>query len=62
MATLHNEGEIKRKDIRIGDTVIIHKAGDIIPEIIESLADLRDGSEEPYEMPTHCPECSTKLV
>ncbi len=62
MATLHNEGEIQRKDIRIGDTVIIHKAGDIIPEIIESLKDLRDGSEQPFKMPTHCPECNTKLV
>jgi DNA ligase (NAD+) len=62
MATLHNEGEVLRKDIRIGDTVIIHKAGDIIPEIIESLKDLRDGSETPFEMPTHCPECNTQLV
>lgn len=62
MATLHNEGEIRRKDIRIGDTVIIHKAGDIIPEVIESLADLRDGSEKPFVMPVHCPECKTKLV
>lgn len=62
MATLHNEGEIIRKDIRIGDTVIIHKAGDIIPEIIKSLTDLRDGSEQPFVMPTHCPECKTKLV
>lgn len=61
MATLHNEGEIKRKDIRIGDTVIIHKAGDIIPEIIESLDDLRDGSEKEFIMPTHCPECGTEL-
>lgn len=61
MATLHNEGEILRKDIRIGDTVIIHKAGDIIPEIIESLADLRTGSEKKFIMPTHCPECNTEL-
>lgn len=62
MATLHNEGEVQRKDIRIGDTVIIHKAGDIIPEIIESLADLRDGSEQPFVMPTDCPECGTTLI
>lgn len=61
MATLHNEGEVHRKDIRIGDTVIIHKAGDIIPEIVESLSDLRDGSEQSFVMPTHCPECQTKL-
>ena len=62
MATLHNEGEIKRKDIRIGDTVIIYKAGDIIPEVVEPLIKLRDGSEKPFKMPTHCPECETKLV
>lgn len=61
MATLHNEGEVRRKDIRIGDTVIIHKAGDIIPEVVESLQKLRDGSEEVFVMPTHCPECSTSL-
>lgn len=62
MATLHNEGEIARKDIRIGDTVIIHKAGDIIPEVIEPLIKLRTGTEKPFVMPTHCPECNTKLV
>ncbi len=61
MATLHNEGEIKRKDIRIGDTVIIHKAGDIIPEVVEPLVKLRNGSEKVFVMPTHCPECNTKL-
>ncbi|MGI9027322.1 MAG: NAD-dependent DNA ligase LigA [Candidatus Saccharimonadales bacterium] len=62
MATLHNEGEVLRKDIRIGDTVIIHKAGDIIPEIIESLPKLRTGAEKPFVMPIDCPECQTKLV
>lgn len=62
MATLHNEGEIVRKDIRIGDTVIIHKAGDIIPEIIEALADLRNGSEKPFTMPKNCPDCNTGFV
>lgn len=62
MATLHNEGEIKRKDIRIGDTVVVHKAGDIIPEVIGPLVKLRDGSERPYVMLTHCPECNTQLV
>lgn len=62
MATLHNQGEIKRKDIRIGDTVVIQKAGDIIPEVVEPLIKLRNGSEKPYEMPTHCPECNTRLV
>jgi len=62
MATLHNEGEIKRKDIRVGDTVIIHKAGDIIPEVVEPLVKLRDGSEKPFVMPTNCPECNTELI
>jgi len=62
MATLHNEGEIKRKDIRVGDTVIVHKAGDIIPEVVEPLITLRTGAEQPFVMPTHCPECNTKLV
>jgi DNA ligase (NAD+) len=62
MATLHNESEILRKDIRVGDTVIVHKAGDIIPEVIEPLVTLRDGSEKVFEMPWHCPECNTKLV
>ena len=62
MATLHNEGEVKRKDIRIGDTVIIQKAGDVIPEVVRPLPELRDGSEKPFKMPTHCPDCGTKLV
>jgi DNA ligase (NAD+) len=62
MATLHNEGEVKRKDIRIGDTVIIHKAGDIIPEVIEPLVTLRTGAEKPFVMPTHCPDCQTELT
>lgn len=62
MATLHNEGEIARKDIRIGDTVIVHKAGDIIPEVVEPLVKLRDGTEKIFKMPTHCPDCGTKLI
>jgi DNA ligase (NAD+) len=62
MATLHNESEIRRKDIRVGDTVVVQKAGDIIPEVVEPLLKLRDGSEKPFVMPTHCPECNTKLV
>src|SRR5207245_985976 len=62
MATLHNESEIARKDIRVGDTVVVHKAGDIIPEIIEPLKQLRDGSEKEFKMPKLCPECNTKLV
>jgi DNA ligase (NAD+) len=62
MATLHNESETLRKDIRVGDTVIVHKAGDIIPEVIEPLVKLRDGSEKAFIMPAQCPECHTKLV
>lgn len=62
MATLHNESEIKRKDIRKGDTVIVHKAGDIIPEVVEPLIKLRDGSEKPFIMPKNCPECNTELI
>ncbi|MBI5357852.1 NAD-dependent DNA ligase LigA [Candidatus Saccharibacteria bacterium] len=62
MATLHNEGEVARKDIRIGDTVAVHKAGDIIPEVIEPFVKLRDGSEKKFIMPDICPECGTKLI
>lgn len=62
MATLHNEGEVHRKDIRIGDTVIVQKAGDVIPEVVEPLVKLRDGSEKEFVMPTHCPDCNTELV
>ena len=62
MATLHNQSEVRRKDIRVGDTVIVHKAGDIIPEVVEPLIKLRDGSEKPFVMPQACPECNTKLV
>ncbi len=61
MATLHNESEVARKDIRVGDTVIIHKAGDIIPEVVEPLIKLRTGSEHKFVMPKTCPECGTKL-
>jgi len=62
MATLHNEGEAHRKDIRIGDTVIIQKAGDIIPEVLQPLTELRGGSEKKFVMPKNCPDCSTPLV
>jgi DNA ligase (NAD+) len=62
MATLHNEDEIKRKDIRIGDTVVVRKAGDIIPEVVEPLPKLRDNNERQFTMPQRCPECDSKLV
>lgn len=62
MATLHNDDEIKRKGILVGDTVVVHKAGDIIPEVVEPLASLRDGTEKQFVMPKNCPECDEQLV
>ena len=56
-ATLHNAGFIAERDVRIGDTVIVRKAGDIIPEILASIPSLRDGSEQVFSMPTVCPSC-----
>ena len=56
-ATLHNEDEIKRLDIKIGDTVVLHKAGDVIPEIVEVLKNLRTGQEKNFHMPKTCPIC-----
>ncbi|MDA8233455.1 MAG: NAD-dependent DNA ligase LigA [Clostridia bacterium] len=61
-ATLHNEDIIREKDIRIGDTVIIHKAGDVIPEVVEVLKDKRTGQERVFEIPNVCPECGTETV
>jgi DNA ligase (NAD+) len=61
-ATLHNEDFIREKDIRIGDSVIIKKAGDIIPEVVNVVPDRRTGEELPFVMPTHCPECASELV
>ncbi|MBU1682826.1 NAD-dependent DNA ligase LigA, partial [Patescibacteria group bacterium] len=61
-ATLHNEDEIERKDIRIGDTVIIQKAGDVIPEVVEVLKDLRTGKEKKFKMPLRCPVCSGAII
>ncbi|GLH65468.1 NAD-dependent DNA ligase LigA [Parageobacillus sp. G301] len=61
-ATLHNEDFIRQKDIRIGDSVIIKKAGDIIPEVVNVVPDRRTGEELPFVMPTHCPECASELV
>ena len=61
MATLHNQGEVERKDIRIGDTVIIQKAGDIIPEVVRPLTELRTGNEKRFFMPENCPECGKAL-
>ncbi|AFM16619.1 DNA ligase, NAD-dependent [Mycolicibacterium chubuense NBB4] len=62
LATLHNGSEVKRKGVLIGDTVVIRKAGDVIPEVLGPVVDLRDGTEREFEMPTHCPECGTELA
>ena len=62
MATLHNAGEVARKGVLIGDTVVIRKAGDVIPEVLGPVAELRAGRElRAFEMPTHCPECGAEL-
>ncbi|HZC69754.1 MAG TPA: NAD-dependent DNA ligase LigA [Jatrophihabitans sp.] len=61
-ATLHNQWEIERKGVLIGDTVVLRKAGDVIPEIVSPVVALRDGSEQKFEMPTHCPSCGTALA
>ncbi|MGC3993292.1 MAG: NAD-dependent DNA ligase LigA [Propionicimonas sp.] len=60
-ATLHNASEVQRKGVLIGDTVVLRKAGDVIPEVLGPVADLRDGTERPFVMPTHCPACGTEL-
>ncbi|MCJ0910178.1 NAD-dependent DNA ligase LigA [Mammaliicoccus sciuri] len=61
-ASLHNEDLIHEKDIRIGDKVVIKKAGDIIPEVVKSIVDERSEDSEVYHMPTHCPSCEHELV
>ncbi|SIS65582.1 NAD-dependent DNA ligase LigA [Salimicrobium flavidum] len=61
-ASLHNEDLIKERDIRIGDTVVIKKAGDIIPEVLRVVEDERSGEEVPFSMPDTCPECGSDLV
>ncbi len=61
-ATLHNAFEVERKGVLIGDSVVLRKAGDVIPEIVGPVADLRDGTERAFTMPTHCPECQTELA
>jgi DNA ligase (NAD+) len=60
-ATLHNAEEIVRKGVLIGDTIVIRKAGDVIPEVLGPVLDKRTGSERAFVMPTHCPECSAEL-
>jgi DNA ligase (NAD+) len=62
MATLHNIDEVGRKGVLIGDTVVVRKAGDVIPEIVGPVVEARTGAEHAFVMPTHCPECGTELV
>ncbi len=61
-ATLHNMDNIKDKDIRIGDTVVVRKAGDIIPEVVRSVKEKRSGNETPFEMPLFCPQCGAPVI
>lgn len=61
MATLHNAQEVERKAVLIGDMVFLRKAGEIIPEVLGPVVEVRDGSERPFVMPTHCPQCGTAL-
>jgi DNA ligase (NAD+) len=61
-ATLHNQSEIERKDLRIGDTVLIQRAGDVIPEVVKPIVEKRDGSEKVVVFPVNCPECGHGLV
>ncbi|MBN1258374.1 NAD-dependent DNA ligase LigA [Candidatus Peregrinibacteria bacterium] len=61
-ATLHNEDEIERKDVRIGDTVVIQKAGDVIPEVVKVLTELRTGKERKFKMPLRCPVCHGAII
>ncbi len=61
-ATLHNEDEIERKDVQIGDTVVIQKAGDIIPEVVSAMTDLRNGTEKKFKFPKRCPVCASQVI
>ena len=60
-ATLHNSDEIERKDLRIGDLVLVQRAGDVIPEVVKPIVEARDGSERPVRFPSYCPECGHRL-
>ncbi len=61
-ATLHNQDEIARKDVRIGDMVVVQRAGDVIPQVVEVLENKREGSAPPYEIPNHCPACGSLAI
>lgn len=61
-ATLHNEDEIRRKDVKVGDWVVVHKAGDVIPEIVKVIKERRDGSQKEFRMPDKCPVCRSDVI
>jgi DNA ligase (NAD+) len=61
-ATLHNEEEIRRKDLRLGDAVLVQRAGDVIPEVVKPILERRTGCEQPIVMPSHCPSCESRLL
>ncbi|GAC1683631.1 MAG: NAD-dependent DNA ligase LigA [Ktedonobacteraceae bacterium] len=61
-ASLHNEGDIQRKDLRIGDWVLVQRAGEVIPQVVKPVVERRTGQEEVYHLPEHCPRCGTKIV
>src|SRR6185295_5471340 len=61
-ATLHNEDEVRRKDVHIGDTVIVRRAGDVIPEIVEVLRDRRPPDARAFRMPERCPVCRSAVI
>lgn len=61
-ATLHNQDDVARKGLLVGDRVIVQRAGDVIPQVVGPLTDVRTGEERPFLMPTHCPDCGTELV
>ncbi len=61
-ATLHNQDEVARKDVRVGDVVVVRRAGDVIPEVVGPVASLRDGSEKRWKMPKKCPFCGSPIV
>ena len=61
-ATLHNEDEVAKKDVRVGDTVLVQRAGDVIPEVVKVILEERPPDAQPFKMPTVCPVCDTELV
>lgn len=60
-ATLHNEDEVRRKDVRVGDTVVVRRAGDVIPEVVSVVLDRRPSNTKPFEIPSHCPICDSHI-